>query len=534
MGDYTLEEKIYPTVSNNNDNNQNNSAGDFNLPNGRKNPGIIVEDTEKIDTTACPIVMRTTLHVIEKKIPDSINIKGVPVDSVCIDQNVVLIADLIRAQNSLAPADFVWYRSSKRSDNPSDWTMIHRGSKLELSYDGYSGYTYYRCVVAYGGGEVSVDGDDLKSGIIPVYYSTPQIIEDEKTIYANDTYNGVVYNDPGVYTVMDTVCSRVTNTTLIVEKDNKYDGREVECNEILFKEDFGGNDANAQSYSEEGLLRGNITLPNGKSCPMAIEPEYRPDMLNTFDTGCYSLLKDAYNKKQYPRNTFSNHIYGDWYADFDDHTSEGDETRGYMLQIDMSDVAATFYNVQVDDLEPKVDLELSMWARNVNSKVEYDSKIKMAVTNIQGEVLAENDVVLLHNVYEWRRYALDFVVPEGETSVIFKIWSPGGHKGNDFCLDDIYVYKDCREPEHKPELDDFGTNIDNVYSHDNVISPNPTSDVLNVNIAYEFASITDLQGREFLVAKGEKTIDVSTLTSGCYLLRIISAEGSSVYKFVKD
>lgn len=536
VGDYTIEEKIYPKVSVNSDKDQNNSAGGTNMPDGMKIPGIRVEDAVIVDTTACPTVIRTTLHVIEKKIPDTINITGVPIDYVCIDQTVILTADLLRAQNSLAPADFVWYRSSKKSNDPNDWEMIHRGSKLELSFDGYSGCTYYRCVVAYGGGEVSIAGDYLKTEIIPVCYETPQIIEEEKTIYANDTYNGVVYNDPGVYTVMDTVCSIVTTTTLIVEKNNNYNGSDVQCNEILFKEDFGGNDVNAQSYSKEGLLRGNITLPNGMSCPMAIEPEYRPDDLNTFDTGCYSLLKDAYNKKQYPRNTYSNHIYGDWYADFDDHTSEGDETRGYMLQIDMSDMSATFYNVQIDDLEPNIDLELSMWARNVNSGVGYDSKIKMAVTNLQGEVLVENDVVLLHDVYEWRRYALDFVVPEGETSVIFKIWSPGGHKGNDFCLDDIYVYKDCgkAEPEHKPELDDFGTNIDNVYSNDNVIFPNPTSGVLNVNIAYESASITDLQGREFLVANGEKTIDVSSLSSGCYLLRIISAEGSSIYKFIKE
>lgn len=119
---------------------------------------------------------------------------------------------------------------------------------------------------------------------------------------------------------------------------------------ILFKEDFGGNSPYDPLYSPVGLQNGSMTLIYDGEIPLA---GYHS---NTYNAGCYSIRKEALRRSQ--NNDGTEHLYGGWWADFGDHTSEDDLTRGYMLQIDMSSYAAVFYTVKIDNLCENTNLYL--------------------------------------------------------------------------------------------------------------------------------------------------------------------------------
>jgi hypothetical protein len=68
------------------------------------------------------------------------------------------------------------------------------------------------------------------------------------------------------------------------------------------------------------------------------------------------------------------------------------------------------------------------------------------------------------------------------------------------------------------------------------IYPNPASDVLYIESTARLqVLITDLSGKVLMVARPGKTIDISKLQNGIYLIRIMNATGDlvSVKKFIK-
>ena len=203
----------------------------------------------------------------------------------------------------------------------------------------------------------------------------------------------------------------------------------IECvyESILFKEDFGGNNPSDALYSENGLKEGLCSLPCAGDCPLALN--------DYMQTGCYALLKEAYRRQPGYRES---HIYEGWYADFDDETYLGDIQRGYFMSIDMASKPTTFYQREINDLCENTNLSLSMSARPLYAS--DNTILYMSVEDMAGNPLTERtEVVIDKTVNEWKEYSVTFSVPQGASSVVFKIYSEGGHQGNDFALDDIIV-----------------------------------------------------------------------------------------------
>ena len=203
----------------------------------------------------------------------------------------------------------------------------------------------------------------------------------------------------------------------------------IECvyESILFKEDFGGNNPTDALYSENGLKEGLCTLPCAGDCPLALN--------DYMQTGCYALLKEAYRRQPGYK---ASHIYEGWYADFDDETYLGDVQRGYFMSIDMASKPTTFYQREINDLCENTNLSLSMSARPLYAS--DNTILYISVEDMTGNPLTERtEVVIDKTVNEWQEYSVTFSVPQGASSVVFKIYSEGGHQGNDFALDDIIV-----------------------------------------------------------------------------------------------
>ena len=202
------------------------------------------------------------------------------------------------------------------------------------------------------------------------------------------------------------------------------DELDLQNSTVLFREDFGGNSPSAPLYVSTDTLAGITTLKHQPNFPLATS-SYRD--YDSYDTGCYDIRKTGFHRSGST----------DWYLDFDDHTSDTDPTRGYMMQCDAGTYATTFYTIQIDRLCSDTKLYLSMWGHPVNNS--KDTNLKLIVEDLSGNTLSSESVVINHSLNEWQQVGTYFTTPQDETSVIYKIYAEGGNSGNDFALDDIEV-----------------------------------------------------------------------------------------------
>ncbi len=197
---------------------------------------------------------------------------------------------------------------------------------------------------------------------------------------------------------------------------------EIDCSDgtILFREDFGGNSVNDPLYGP--------ALPD-----TVVTLTYSNHSWNLGLNG-YGLRKEAVK-----RNDVDNpsHIYRGWYAEFGDHTHNNDLTRGYFMQIDLDYKEATFYRTRIDDLCENTNLTFSFWGFPVNADV--DAPVTITIEDLKGNVLNQEKFFIDHTKYEWQNFELPFVVPNGQSSIIYKVYSGAGGNGGDFGLDDIEV-----------------------------------------------------------------------------------------------
>ena len=190
---------------------------------------------------------------------------------------------------------------------------------------------------------------------------------------------------------------------------------------VLFKEDFGGNSLNDPPY-------GSPPLPDG-----VIEGLLYSSHLWDMKKNGYSIRKEAIKRATYQ----GNHTYNGWYAEFGDHTHEGDLTRGNFLQIDLDYKEATFYNVKVDDLCENTDLTFSFWGHPVNASV--NAPVTLTIEDENGNVLNSEKFYINCKEYKWQYFSMPFTVPMGQTSIVYRVYSGAGGNGGDFALDDIEI-----------------------------------------------------------------------------------------------
>jgi hypothetical protein len=212
-------------------------------------------------------------------------------------------------------------------------------------------------------------------------------------------------------------CSVISDIVKVVSKSCAADGQ------LLFREDFGGNDPLDDRISKTGL-------PAGKTdYTFQASDELKPDR--------YTLVKYINPASQYA-----------WQKDFSDHTNPDDKNRGYMFLVDASSNPDKFYETQITGLCDNINqLYFSAWVANVipttNITAVDDPILKFELSDSNGKIVAtyitpsvprdsEGDV-------KWKNYGFAFD-PKGYSSLTLKIYNnETGSMGNDFALDDIEV-----------------------------------------------------------------------------------------------
>lgn len=184
---------------------------------------------------------------------------------------------------------------------------------------------------------------------------------------------------------------------------------------ILFKEDFGGNEASDPVAKATG-----VSFVSGLS--------YNENPCDYSHKGRYAIRKVGYQP------------HYEWYTMYD-HTFPDDESRGYFMQIDASENPCTFFQTQIDGLCESTNLYLSMWAMGSTQLPGYENAyLKLVVENLSGEILASKSIVVENCKGYWEQFGLPFTVPAGDQTIVFKIINTTtSADGNDFCLDDIEI-----------------------------------------------------------------------------------------------
>ncbi|MDD3151550.1 MAG: FG-GAP-like repeat-containing protein, partial [Bacteroidales bacterium] len=185
----------------------------------------------------------------------------------------------------------------------------------------------------------------------------------------------------------------------------------------IFHEDFGGNEPTDPECKPEGI-------------PQVIGLTYN---CNPAGAGRYAIRKFGYHHGQW------------WYwgTEMDDTTNPNDTTRGYLMQVDGNDnTAGQFYECQIDDLCSGFDLNMSFQGMSsCKAQGSFDPpNLTMRIETLSGTLLAFQNVTMENYLGAWRKFDMDFNIPDGQTSIVFRIMNNStASMGNDFAIDDIKV-----------------------------------------------------------------------------------------------
>ena len=261
------------------------------------------------------------------------------------------------------------------------------------------------------------------------------------------TWHGLLFNEPGSQTIIlkdeqgcDSIEIDYTLSTFHCE-DFCLEG------ELLFREDFGGNDAGDSEISC-AHVSGIANLYTNACQEVRKHPEYGMSTMN------YVLTKKGQGNRQ-------------WHVQ-DDHTYPNDYTRGYFLEVD--GYGGTIYKTTVNNLYEGMELTFSAYIANLhdscviaNMRKNYgytyprfkfilkdaESNAELA-TYTTGNILPDiTTPCVLAKSALWQLKGMKYVVPEGVSSIQMLINNDvASYDGNDFGIDDIEI-RLCYMPAKK-------------------------------------------------------------------------------------
>lgn len=261
------------------------------------------------------------------------------------------------------------------------------------------------------------------------------------------TWHGLLFNKPGSQTILlkdeqgcDSIEIDYTLSTFHCE-DFCLEG------ELLFREDFGGNDAGDSEISC-AHVSGIANFYTNACQEVRKHPEYGMSTMN------YVLTKKGQGNRQ-------------WHVQ-DDHTYPNDYTRGYFLEVD--GYGGTIYKTTVNNLYEGMELTFSAYIANLhdscviaNMRKNYGytySRFKFILKDAEsnaelatyttGNILPDiTTPCVLAKSALWQLKGMKYVVPEGVSSIQMLINNDvASYDGNDFGIDDIEI-RLCYMPAKK-------------------------------------------------------------------------------------
>ena len=223
---------------------------------------------------------------------------------------------------------------------------------------------------------------------------------------------------------------------------------------LLFKEDFGGNDPSDPVVSHRpvsGMSNHFTQIYDTATCRGS-------------GTGCVGMGSGRYLVAKHGFRNSSIPTYSVWHI-MDDHTSFGDTTTGYFLEIDGRETDKDpFFSTTMDGLCSGMELSFSTYVANVTTAGQYNAwrtgrgyvhpQLTFLISDpMTGtEIARYNTDTISHDwslfgvpnawkqTANWQQVGMKFTVPDGVSRVKLTIQNNAyGSTGNDFALDDIEV-----------------------------------------------------------------------------------------------
>lgn len=216
---------------------------------------------------------------------------------------------------------------------------------------------------------------------------------------------------------------------------------------VIYSEDFGGNNASDPNYSSTNA---------GFTSQMTFVPGGMPGR------GGYGILKHI------PEN-FSGFTP---VANNSDHTNFPNTNVGYFMFIDPSDnsMGQTVAETTISNLCDNSELTFSFWASdmwstsNANNFASSHSGVQPSVPKFDMQLIDPSGNILVQTSectptrtenQSWYQYGVKYVVPEGLTSVKFRLVNRENNgMGNDYGIDDIKVtFCGIDIVQHNPDIE---------------------------------------------------------------------------------
>jgi hypothetical protein len=283
------------------------------------------------------------------------------------------------------------------------------GASIKIGMNSIAGVEYYWYSASTGGSLLSLTPKDELT-----------VTKDDSDIqswYVEARYNGIKSPRYEISVLLSDNCATTIPEGCAVE------------GQLVFREDFGGNNKNDTRISTAGLPSGVTGY--------------------TFDAS----KGDKITSDKYALVKYVDNGYAPWHQKFSDHTNPDDMTRGYMFLVDASNNHGMFYKKEITGLCGNINkMYFSAWVANEimegakdweNKPIPHDPVLKFELSDNDGNIIGmyvtskvPRDSV---NNIKWRNYGFSFD-PKGHSSLTLRIYNnTDGSNGNDFALDDIEI-----------------------------------------------------------------------------------------------
>lgn len=237
-----------------------------------------------------------------------------------------------------------------------------------------------------------------------------------------------------------------------------------ESGTLIFKEDFGGNS------------------PLDSDVRMYTNPQIKD----------YTFTTDPRGPEKYSIRKKTQTLASRWF-EMDDHTHPEDQKKGYLMQVDASYGTRELYAFQLNNLCPETSIFFSVWAASVSvNNLPDKAKLRLLIQDLNNKTLHQYDTENLPDGQGiWMQYGTEFVIPEKNTSLIFRLLNlESGPVGNDFVIDDIEV-RLCTPQANVAILpqsticEGFAAKFISSYKNDSTMFPKPITYVWQKNTSQE-------------------------------------------------
>lgn len=357
---------------------------------------------------------------------------------------------------------------------------------------------------------------EFEGGAVIYEWST-----EDGVIESGQSTNEIIVSKAGTYTMKAMAPSvGIFSKPCYSEKSYKLETNNQE--DYVIKEGFGnGKDSHDISPATTTYLPSDSHL----NCP----PQGPHD-------GRYVLTANSGLEFEREGGACGNRMVGDlffegWYQNVKDHTGD---VNGRFLIINAATESGEFYKRVVSGLTVEEAYTINAWIANilnpetgcipaspVNVSIEIYNGEELVASKTTGDVHASATIEEI-----WKEYALTFVANATEMIIVLRNNSYGGC-GNDLAIDDIAL-----RPSKSLGVSEYN-------SFKVGFEPNPVEDILTITSEETISQIEvfSFSGQSVLSQQGSgksAVVDMSTLTSGVYIVKVYGGNSMETIKVVKE